>query len=224
MIVDNPDDPWSTYKLLQYWIEHALPPGWTGLLFLNIASDKERKARPSPANDKWWAGTMLVRDTSKETMARYNKAVANGFTGPPPTRPIGQLGKNWPNENAKLLFKRCGLEDWKRTTARTGRRTGISNVAQSGAPQKIVNKFGRHKTDEANFAYQEFGPESYAAVLKANWYNDASPVTVKQGKSIFWLIAIVVSSLILLFSFQNPWKRNQSLTTRRRRCLQFSNH
>ena len=183
VVVDNPDDPWSTYKLLKYWIEHALPPSWTGLLFLNIATDKERKARPS-ANDKWWAGTMLVRDMSKDVIAKYKKAVAQGFTGPPPMRPIGQLGKNWPNENAKILFKRCGLEDWQRTTARTGRRTGISNVVASGAPQKLVNKFGRHKTDQASFAYQELRSESYAKLLTANWYSDAKAVTVKTGTFI----------------------------------------
>ena len=128
----------------------------------------------------------MVRDTSKEATESYKKAVAEGRSPPIPMRPSGALGKNWPNDNAKHLFKRCGHEKWKRASCRTGRQTGISNVADTGVPQHMVNAFGRHKTEEANFKYQEFTTDSYAKVLKANWYKgDKKLPPTSNGKSAF---------------------------------------
>ena len=169
IVIDNPDDDWSTYKVLRHWINRALPPDWDGPLFLNIASDKERKARPS--TDTWWAGTKMVPDRSKSAMEEYEKARKLGENPPLPMRPSGHLGKNWANQNAKIIYKRCGHEKWQKATSRTGRRTAISNVAESGVPQLVVNKFGRHATDRASFKYQEFTSKTFAKAIKANWYN-----------------------------------------------------
>ena len=181
MIVDDPDDDMCTYKILRHWIQNGLPPGWTGLLFLNIATEKERKERPSP-NDNWWGGTKMVRDTTIEAKRTYEKALAEGKSPSVPMRPSGALGKNWPNDNAKILFKRCGHPEWHRATARTGRRTGIFNVADAGVPQHMVNAFGRHKTDRASFRYQEFTTDSFAKALKANWYKGEKKAPSPNGK------------------------------------------
>jgi hypothetical protein len=39
-IVDDPEDDWSTYKLLDFMIQNHLPEGWTGFLFVRPASPK----------------------------------------------------------------------------------------------------------------------------------------------------------------------------------------
>ena len=117
--------------------------------------------------------------------------------------PAGQLGKNWANQNAKFLFRRCGHPQWQKATSRTGRCTGISKVANAGVPQFLVNK-----TDRASFKYQEFTSSSYAKAITANWYTP--PSLSPKGKSaesssfmlLFLFDCFVFQCLILSFQFQ----------------------
>ena len=218
LIVDDPNDEWSTYKLLKHWIDRGLPRGWRGPLFLNIASQKERESRPR--GDDWWAGTKMVPDTSKAAKEEYEKARKLGHNVTPPMRPSGQLGKNWANQNAKILFRRCGHEQWQKATSRTGRRTGISNVAESGVPQFLVNKFGRHKTDRASFKYQEFTSSTFSKAVKANWYKGSSTLPTSPTGKYFCLIVACCDLCLTRSSLFLQLPRNRILSMQQNLPLQ----
>ena len=156
MIIDNPDDKFATYKILLHIMKVAHPPGWQGLLFLEQIPAKHLKARKDGAKHLGW--TELVPETSQ------NDADGSGF------KCAGRLGVNWPLRNARQLAIRCKFDNAEKVTFRTGRRTGISNVANCGVPQKSSNSFARHKSSEVNVLYQDVSKENHVRTVTANWY------------------------------------------------------
>ena len=152
MIIDNPDDKFATYKILLHIMKVAHPPGWQGLLFLEQIPAKHLKARKDGAKHLGW--TELVPETSQ------NDADGSGF------KCAGRLGVNWPLRNARQLAIRCKFDNAEKVTFRTGRRTGISNVANCGVPQKSSNSFARHKSSEVNVLYQDVSKENHVRTVR----------------------------------------------------------
>ena len=157
MIVENPKDPWSTYKLVMEYRRVAHPPGWKGLFFLREAPAKVIATRTDGSTHRAW--TDLVPDMSKTKI--------NPLTG---MRPGGKLGENFAARNTKELAKRCGFEGTGNFTGRSARRTGITTVANSGVPQPLATNYGRHKGEKINFEYQEVTDHSKQRAVTAHWY------------------------------------------------------
>jgi len=61
------------------------------------------------------------------------------------TNPTGKLGESYPNVLLKELGELCGFES--RITSRSGRRTGATKVAASGASASHQAQFTRHAAD-----------------------------------------------------------------------------
>ena len=157
MIIENEADPWSTYKLFMHYRKVAHPPGWKGLLFLYEAPKKIIAARKCGSKHLGW--TDLVKDRAQE---KFDPA-----TG---MRPGGKLGSNFAANNTKALAARCKFPEDGNFTGRTARRTGISKVANCGVPQVLATNFGRHKSAEINYEYQEVSTASKLKASTANWY------------------------------------------------------
>ena len=186
MIVDNPDDEWSTYKLFMHYIKVAHPPGWKGLIFLAAAPLKVIKARKDGSKHLGW--TDLVPDRS--TKNRDPSGMKCG----------GRLGENFPSDNAKRLAERCKIETIGQITGRSARRTGITRVANAGLPQTVSTNFGRHKSDAINFEYQEVSGTTNQKASTACWYKPKKKeVEIKIGTYYFLLTSI--SFTVLTFSF-----------------------
>ena len=107
-LVDDPEDPWSTYKILKFYIENHLANGYRGKLFLRVAGAQQLRKR-------------------REVHVTYtaDDQIINRRDGPGPR---GKIGHNYVNQLFKELAGRCGFEVPERFTGRAAKRTGITNA------------------------------------------------------------------------------------------------
>jgi hypothetical protein len=99
-IVDDPDDDWSTYKLLHHYITHHLSPNYDGVLFVRRAPGKVLKLRQA-------LGQMYEGNTELS-----NPAADGSRTF------LGKLGKNAPSKLFKEFAARCGFDNPEKCTGR----------------------------------------------------------------------------------------------------------
>lgn len=140
-IVEDPDDPYSTYKLIKYLWKHHLPEGWTGFMFLRPASVK-------------------TMDTRKETGATFTADIGKR----------GKYGKNQPSAIFKRLAHRCGFENPDRFTGRGARRTGLSNSVKGGTDYMTNMAKGRHSGVAVHSAYMDVDTEKQQVALQSLHY------------------------------------------------------
>jgi hypothetical protein len=189
MIVENAADPWSTYKMVMWWIANGLPPGWKGLLFINIAPNKLLKIRKIKG-PFYYAHIEQVEDKMM----------------PGQTKCAGRLGRNWPNDNAKWIAYRCGFDNPGKIAARSARRMAISKMGDENVRQSVIEKVSRHKNTKTNFAYQDLTRTVKNQAYTTMWYNP--PTNSLEGEFMCvlpkLLFTIFLVSPFFLQMIRNP--------------------
>jgi hypothetical protein len=168
-IVNDPEDDWSTYKLLNFMIKNHLPEGWTGFLFVRPASPKSMDQR---------------------------LAAGLKFTGN--DGPTGKYIKNQPTLIFRILAHRCGFDNPDRFTGRSARRTGLSNTAKAGTPFMTSLAKGRHTGTAVHAAYIDLDTSMQQTALKEKEKKKkkAKDAKMKAGKCSSCLY---IPSVLLLF-------------------------
>jgi hypothetical protein len=146
-IVDDTDDPWSTYKLMHHLITNHLPPGYDDVLFVRRAPEKVLKLRRG-LGQAFEGNTELLRPDK------------NGCR-----KVSGKLGRNAPCELFKKLALQCNFNNPKKVTGRAPRRTGLSQMVAVGTSGHAMLKCGAKVADLAGEA-TAFGTTAHA-VLEA---------------------------------------------------------
>jgi hypothetical protein len=165
IIVDDPDDPLSTCKLLDLWIGKVLPRGWQGYIFLHPAPKKIIKMRQAAAKKLVQPGCPYPPVHLGHTDIRPGDAHV----------PKGKIGVNYPNVLFKALAHRCHFVNPEHFTGRAARRSGISKMVNAKIPKEVINEMSRHSFDDTNAIYQEFTNGTYQEALTSTHYS------VQQG-------------------------------------------
>jgi hypothetical protein len=188
MIVDDPDDPWSTCKLLDMWIVKALPPSWQGFIFLHQAPGKVIKKREAAAQK-------LVQPGCPFPPVHLGYTDFRPSNGAGVLVPKGKIGVNYPNVLFKALARRCHFVNPDHFTGRAARRSGVSKMVNANVPQGIITEMSRHACDSTNAIYQEFTSETYQGALTSTHYS------VQQGMLFvcFYFYNFSISYHLFLF-------------------------
>ena len=153
VIVEKKEEEWSTYKLLRHYMDVALSPGWTGLLFLRAAPQHILQSRLKGSNHLGW--TEMTECCSKNTESPMVKQCC------------GRLGLDFPSENIKRLVLRCDFSTSGSVTGEsffTETQKSSSDDSKTGT-SNIVNEEVMNNTIRAAMACWYHPPQSPARKL-----------------------------------------------------------
>jgi hypothetical protein len=140
-IVDDPNDPFSTYKLLYHHLTQNLPPGHHGRVFLHPYCDSVHQKRSSEGLP--WPANTLPRSTTDNTEA-------------------GKMGKNYLNKICKSVAEHCRFDNAHLFTGRSCRKGGIVKMSSTGVPTGEMMAAARHKSISVSNEYQTCNPDTGA--------------------------------------------------------------
>jgi hypothetical protein len=154
-VYDDPNDPFSLFKLVKHWVTTQLDPlcRYYGVedcpFFWRRAPDKVLKQR--------------------------RKAVANGDMSQNfelDNHRNQRWGLDYFTSQVRVVAIKCDFEEAHRWTMRSCRRTGITNMSSdANVATSVVNITGRHKSSNTSALYQQQDEAALVQRAKAVQYN-----------------------------------------------------